>query len=1366
MAKIKELIDVQSSYSEQVDIRRDYNNRSLKIDRMSKYRPIKSHRKAFEIIAEGLYSMNSKRCFILSGSYGTGKSHLLLMLANYFESQSDTDEMKEFFKNYSESEEEENDKKTEILRKVRKEKRFLTCVCNYGTNRFETYVLRALKEALERENLSEDQMDSYYLQAIRKINEWKEAEDNYFFTKLEDYLANNYPAWTINRLLEDLSEYNKDAIEVFKELHKAITTIEFQYDSDNYVQIIDQLSKSKEIQEKFAGIVILFDEFDYQLKGNRFDLDEFQKFAQMCSASLPSNFPIIFVATTHRSFVSYKSVYNSEDFLTVNDRVREIPMETEGIEEIISAIINPKKNSDLWQNEVKPRSSIFVKLASECSSQKIFDWLPAPKIKKRIIENIIPMHPMATYSLLKLASDVGSNHRSVFTFFASQEGIFGSYDWFVKNHNIIDTANELQLYTADLLFNYFKEKINSDSDELRSTVKEYVRNFETSMKELSKHRSTANSLELQDNLLDRILKLMIIYQIIGVDITFRVLKFGLNIHTQNDEKELEHSLKIACSKKIIYLNETNQCYEFRRSDALDINGLIKEFKQNEENIPQNVLGEIQNVIKNGEVKKISKFFRDEYFLEPSKYNFTYKEDKRLIRKFVLVKDITNPSYYQELLDDLENENNNKKNYEGIVLYVICENEDEIKNAKHYAALNKSSKIMVGVPVIEIPIFDEVFSLKAVTEIDKTDFSQQDLGILKEITNSYDSNLNNKLNQYIQSKNIILYGANGVELSNSSNDNDEAASKLLEGLYEEKRNKLAHEDLNKIHEFKDTRNTALKEAVEILLDYSKDLSFRRDYAADRGDIRYIQQVLLQAGVIKQIQTVGNQIVCELEEDTGKFAKVLPALADMIDEIKTFDMHVKPDGLIEDYMKTYGLGYNAALLFFAVIKRYFKDSLTIIPDANDIGSLKITSYDSMLDLLYSKKYKNAIMEFKELHEHDLFFIKELFKVFSNGDTLNISDISIQELYETMQEWYGNIESVNKVKSIYPNKKLDNFIDVFNSSSKYSARDFILEEIKTIYGYDRQDLVLEETVPSLIQGIKKDKELIENGFVIIRDKIIRSIMEIFSAKDETYDCILDSINHWYKGLSDVQKSYNNGLHNDVSSPLVMFLGKSQDIEDLFINKLPQAYNLGPVKGWNTDKSDSFVLKIKAGKEHIDENVFLVNSPEFSFKGKDIYENKLSETKYIIKYRGTLELKVSLGEEHNKLFITSNGQNPKDINSQRQEEIADFLYQTNEDKTIKFCAIDNEGKYSREISLQLNNEDNKFNLKYVTQAEQISWNNEETIKEDAKEYRVQVTLPKDEDSLKKCMKSLISESKTKYHIENEQYKKVLLALMEELMV
>jgi len=244
-----------------------------------------------------------------------------------------------------------------------------------------------------------------------------------------------------------------------------------------------------------------------------------------------NNFPVIFIATTHRSFASYRSALNAADFLTVNDRIKEIPLETQGIEEIISAVVNPQKKSTLWETEVKPRNAEFNQLANECSSLNIFGWLPAPKVRIHIIENIYPMHPMATFSLMKLASDVGSNNRSVITFFSLEKNDIGSYDWFVKERDILKSTGELQFYTVDLLFEYFKDKINSDNQELRPTIKEYVRNFETSLRELSKNRSTSGSIELQDDLHSDILKVMIVYQIIGFDINLRTLKFGLNVNT-------------------------------------------------------------------------------------------------------------------------------------------------------------------------------------------------------------------------------------------------------------------------------------------------------------------------------------------------------------------------------------------------------------------------------------------------------------------------------------------------------------------------------------------------------------------------------------------------------------------------------------------------------------------------------------------------------------------------------------------------------------------------------------------------------------------------------------------------------------------
>jgi len=112
-------------------------------------------------------------------------------------------------------------------------------------------------------------MDSYYLQAINKISAWKSSENSYFYDSLEKLLESKHQNWTVNKLILELSEYNKEAVDLFKDIHKIITTSDFEYEKDNYVQIIEQLAKSKVIKDKFAGILILFDEFDYQLKGKR-----------------------------------------------------------------------------------------------------------------------------------------------------------------------------------------------------------------------------------------------------------------------------------------------------------------------------------------------------------------------------------------------------------------------------------------------------------------------------------------------------------------------------------------------------------------------------------------------------------------------------------------------------------------------------------------------------------------------------------------------------------------------------------------------------------------------------------------------------------------------------------------------------------------------------------------------------------------------------------------------------------------------------------------------------------------------------------------------------------------------------------------
>lgn len=102
MAKIRELIQINSGYTSYVDLNEEffYYNEEKNLGRMERYMPIRAHRLAFEKIANAI-NPKDRRFYFLSGSYGTGKSHLCLMLGNYFARQSNSLEMETFFRNYA-----------------------------------------------------------------------------------------------------------------------------------------------------------------------------------------------------------------------------------------------------------------------------------------------------------------------------------------------------------------------------------------------------------------------------------------------------------------------------------------------------------------------------------------------------------------------------------------------------------------------------------------------------------------------------------------------------------------------------------------------------------------------------------------------------------------------------------------------------------------------------------------------------------------------------------------------------------------------------------------------------------------------------------------------------------------------------------------------------------------------------------------------------------------------------------------------------------------------------------------------------------------------------------------------------------------
>ena len=1353
MAKIKEVLDIQRSYSTQVELRSEYFDLERREERMTHYKPIKAHRAAFERIAEGLYRQNNKRSYILSGSFGTGKSHLLMMAASYFSSPSTTPEMKKFFDNYdlAEQEEEVKEKKAAQLRNLRSEGEFLVSICDYASPDFETNLLRAIRETLELKNIDPNTLDSAYQQAINKINEWSDSEDSYFIDRMEKLLDSDGGKWNVSSLQSALKDFDVDALNKFKELHKKVTSADFQYDKDNYVEVIAQMVKSSQIKGKYKGWVILFDEFDYQVGEKRFHLEQFQRLLQMCSKSLIDGFPIIFIATIHKSFLDYKSVYNATDFSTISDRIEEIKLESEGIEDIISAVVNPQKDADIWKNEISAKKSDVIKLANETNTHHLFDWLRAAQIKDKIIENIYPMHPAATYALIKLAGAAGSNNRSVVTFFANEREDKGSYVAFINNTDVAGQNGMLNLYTVDGLCDYFE--LSSSSENVTDVAKEYIRNYETSLRELAKIRHNGmENLLLGDELFDRVLKVMVIYDIIGLANTPELVRFGLNMTSSSLAGSLDNVLTMACERKIIYLNDTNGCYEFKKSDSKDISGLIRDYKSKPENLPDNYIEALENTLGSQFAAKTKKKVKGDP-LSPQKYNLMYREDKRLKKILCMLKDAEDPTFFDTVHKELVEETDFKKNFDGAIIYVICEKDDEIEKAIALTKNNKHKEIMVAVCNEPAGICDDIYSLVAACHYENdSELSSQDLRALKDQAQSYDTKIAKRLDFIMDSKNYKAYGALGEMLENGAND--AGAVELLENIFKKKRNAISHDDLNKSHDYKDN-NIALRDAVDSLLDVSQPLSYHSDYGQDRGDMKYLKNVLQQTGVLYQTNSSGAIVYCGIEMDIDKYKTVLPALHDMIWEVhKREGEDINIQRFVQKYRAEYGLGNNALLLFMAVLRKYYSDALSIIKDVTAVGSISVNSMDVLKAILFNAEYTNCVMKYESISEDEEEYIRRLMEIFGGKSTA----ASLDGLLQLMKAWYAPLDAVCKAQDIYPDEKTRKFVEICNRLETTPVRELVLYDMKEVIGIERDDMIHGQVTDDLVGEVSKQKDIVSDGYALVRKRIISGISVLFGEDTEDIDTLKNLFKTWTDELDEAQKDVLNQLQNGDSRPLARAVSLDLPFASVLLDNIPADMNLGTVKSWTSDRTEDYIQGFKRGKSHIENNVYAVSCPVYKVSGVGVEECEQGKER-TIKFSGEMEIIINLGEGNVCYYITTDGSDPTAADAQREKRLEAYVLKITADTNIKMCGVSDAGKCSSVLSLRCLNEETKYEVKKVpTQLKfDVSVDNQKDVKLDA-------IVPIDSASLCLCVKSIAAFMKSSHGVSNNEIIAGLKKAIEEL--
>jgi hypothetical protein len=1300
---IQEIIEIQSGYTSYVDLQWDLFDDTKNRGRMAQYRPIASHRIAFQKLAHSL-NIKDKRCYLLTGAYGTGKSHLCLMFANYMQIPANEDPMPNFFNNYAEA----NAQEAEALKAKRSSGRYLIALCKWGGKQdFNEIVLSAIEAAIKREDF-EDALETPYNQARKKIAEWRaffQTGDlkGHFYTDFEQALAAYRPGKTVGRFEQDLADFDASALEDFRRIHQEVTTAPFRNDEADLVSILQKTLSSQAFKERFAGLLVLFDEFGWTMEQGNLNPKAFQQFAQFCAEKPNNCAPVVFVGTAHKPLTEYAKGYNSMEFRTASDRIEEIGLDPNGVEDIIGAIVMPKKSSMLWQQSIEPRNQTFNEMVKDCNRLELFQWLTGPKILNKIIRDIYPMHPVATAALLRLIRDLASNNRTVFRFFSENDP--ASYQDYIAG-TPIEINGRLNLYTADRLFDYFSEKLHADNKELRDTVRDYIKNYEASIREqrrIAAGDASKQLLFLDDELIPRILRLMLIYQICQIAVKPENLAFGLYLTNPAEKASLQHRLDELSSKGIIYHLKDQNIYEFKQSAGADIDHLVEAYIRVPGHIPGNIAAELRELVP---------LNKNELYLEAKDYNQSYGEDKRLERRMVRAIDLGTEQGNQNYFDMLSAEIEQREDCEGIALYAICETTEEIQKARSFCRQNNYNHIIVAIPKQPVPLLDAIFELRALQAIevsqDAKEFTYQDQAALNarlhgDITRPGAITTLQKLrDKLLNSKEVTWYGKFAQVMPVEENKSYDAANRVMELVYTDYSNKFAHDDFNKLRtNTRPSKNYAFKEAVEKLLN-ADPITIDNSSAQNRADIRYLQKCLLHNDVLIQVKAAeGAKYYCKIETDSHKFATKLPSLAEMVREIQLLppDKRIRMSEWMRKYRRSpYGQGPVALAMSLAYLCRLFGDSIRIKPDESALGDLQLTSSETIFDIIEGQ-YPNAFLSYKQLSNNEKALVIAAYACFEESGSAAVRIHTVTEAYIAIKNWWEQLPPIAHVANLYPKTEYPHttaFLQVMEKIKIKDAYTFLLDDLPTAFGEDAGIWITPEIVRTIEEHLPREKEALASALSLVETRIMEGVRIMFGVAPEknTYSDIQEAIRAWYNCLDSQQRDAHEPWQNADSRHLLQHLKSIDALPEIFMAKIPQDYSMKPAGQWMSDRVDEYLRRLIQAKKRIDDNRIKVKPAQVNFTG-----NYRSESNGHIYFKDHITLMLRHDQQDVKIYLAEGGANPTDPNASRAPVRPGEALEIHDNKLIKIAVQDRNGNWSPLEVLTLFNEHQAYEIRLPKQ-------------------------------------------------------------------
>lgn len=376
------------------------------------------------------------RAINLFGNYGSGKSHLAVLIAQLCRDGSGSTEFSDFFQRLNNFDEAKLAQDLKNTFPDDEDARPYLLVSLYGAEAptLGDQLMEGLYDALNRHPDLDPKAilpTTEYEIAVQSFEQMVENSPQYADTDLSEWrLAQDYV--TTAEMLTGLKNHQSLALDVFRQWYKAVchgVAIFNPADNGgkNFITAYLEAGKNLAEQHQFGGIIVIWDEFGDALENlighpNRNAGDEImllQRFVE--TVCKPSKGHTLFIGLTHVSFPEYAVRTSAND--TVKNRLEAISgrfnkpfkMELSAVECEGYHLLGMQKSwTELGKRYLQDVQDARQQLLESCAHLLLFKELG--QHFSQVLSECYPLHPIMAAGLFAL-SDYAQSNRTALTFF-------------------------------------------------------------------------------------------------------------------------------------------------------------------------------------------------------------------------------------------------------------------------------------------------------------------------------------------------------------------------------------------------------------------------------------------------------------------------------------------------------------------------------------------------------------------------------------------------------------------------------------------------------------------------------------------------------------------------------------------------------------------------------------------------------------------------------------------------------------------------------------------------------------------------------------------------------------------------------------